>query len=142
MKLYRCLSCNECHSKKLNEKFKKEFKNTFKTFSNNDINKFILLLRKGVYPYEYMDDWEKFNETKLPEKEEFYSNLNLEDIRDADCMHAKRVFKDFEIKNLGEYHNLYLKSDVLLLVDVFENFRKMCSKIYELNTLKFISALD
>ena len=57
-------------------------------------------------------------------------------------MHAKRAFKDFEIKNLGEYHNLYLKSDVLLLVDVFENFRKMCSKIYELNTLKFISALD
>ena len=58
--------------------------------NNNDINKFILLLRKGVYPYEYMDDWEKFNEIKLPEKEEFYSNLNLEDIRDADCMYAKR----------------------------------------------------
>ena len=79
-----------------------------------------MLLRKGVYPYEYMDDWEKFNETTLPEKEEFYSNLNMEDITDADYMHAKRVCKDFEIKNLGEYHDLYLKSDTLLLADVFE----------------------
>ena len=62
---------------------KTRFKNTFK-FSNNDINKFILLLRKGVYPYEYMDDWEKFNETSLREKEEFYSNLKMEDITDED----------------------------------------------------------
>ena len=84
------------------------FKNTFK-FSDNDINKFILLLRKGIYPYEYVDDWEKFNETTLPEKEEFYSNLNMEDITNADYMHAKRVCKDFEIKYLGEYHVLYLK---------------------------------
>ena len=60
-------------------------------FSDNDINKFTLLLRKGVYPYEYMDDWEKFNETTLPEKEQFSSNLNMEDITDADYMHAKRV---------------------------------------------------
>ena len=84
------------------------FKNTFK-FSDNDINKFILLLRKDIYPYEYVDDWEKFNETTLPEKEEFYSNLNMEDITNADYMHAKRVCKDFEIKYLGEYHVLYLK---------------------------------
>ena len=76
LKLYKCLSCNECHSKKLNEKIKKEFKNTFKTFSNNDINKFILLLRKGVYRYKYMDVWGNFNETTLPEKEELYNNLN------------------------------------------------------------------
>ena len=75
MIIYKSLSCNECYSKKLNEKFKKEFKNIFK-FSNNDINKFILLLRKGVYPYKYLDDWENFNETKLPEKEELYSNLS------------------------------------------------------------------
>ena len=68
-------------------------------FSSNYINKFILLLRKGVYPYEYMDDWEKFNETTLPKKEEFYSNLNMEDITDADYMHAKTVCKDFQIKN-------------------------------------------
>ena len=66
------------------------------------------MLRKGVYPYGYMDDWEKFNETTLPEKEQFHSNLNMEEIIDADFMHGKRVRKDFEIKNLGEYHYLYL----------------------------------
>ena len=71
-----------------------------------------------------MDDWESFNET-LTEKEEFYSNLNIEDIIDAEYIHAKRNCKDFEIKNLGEYHDLYLESDIFLL-DVFENFRKMC----------------
>ena len=87
-----------------------------------------------------MDDWEKFNETKLPEKEEFYSNLNLEDITDADYMHAKRVCNYFEIKKLGEYHDLYLESDVSLLADVFENFRKMCLKIYQLDPAKFLSA--
>ena len=98
-----------------------------------------MLLRKGVYPYEYMDDWEKFNETTLPEKE-LYSNLNMEDITDSDFMHAKGLSKDFEIKHLAEYHDLYLKSDTLLLTDVFENFRKMCLKIYHLDPVKFISA--
>ena len=85
-----------------------------------------------------MEKWEKFNETPLSEKEEFYSNLNLEDITDADYMHAKRVCKEFEIKKLREYHDLYLKSDTLLLADVFENFRKMCLKIYHLDPLKFL----
>ena len=99
-----------------------------------------MLLRKGVYPYEYMDDWEKFSETTLPEKEEFYSNLNMEDTTDEDYMHGKRVCKDFEIKNLGEYHDLYLKSDTLILADFFENFRKMCLKIYQLDPAKFLSA--
>ena len=80
-----------------------------------------MLLRKGVYPYEYMDEWEKFNKT-LPEKYEFYSNLNMEDITNADYMHAKRVSKDCETKIVDEYHDLYLKSDALLLTDVFENF--------------------
>ena len=73
-------------------------------------------------------------------KEEFYTNLNVDDITDADYMHAKRVCEDFEIKKFGEYHYLYLKSDTLLLADVFENFRKMYLKIYHLDPLKFLSA--
>ena len=87
-----------------------------------------------------MDDWEKFNETSLPGKEDFYSHLNMEDITDADYAHAKRVCKDFEIKHLGEYHDLYVQSDTLLLADVFENFRNMCLEIYELDPAKFLSA--
>ena len=87
-----------------------------------------------------MDDWEKFNETLLPEKEDFYSHLNMEDITDADYVHTKRVCKDFEIKSLGEYHDLYVQSDTLSLPDVFENFRKMCINIYELGPAKFLSA--
>ena len=87
-----------------------------------------------------MDDWEKFNETSLPEKEEFYSNLIIEDITDADYIHAKRVSKDFEIKKLGKYHDLYLKSDALTLDDVFENFTKIYFKISELNPVKFLSS--
>ena len=87
-----------------------------------------------------MDDWEKFNETSLPEKEDFYSHLNMEDITDADYAHAKIVCKDFEIKNLGEYHDLYVQSNTLLLADVFENFRNMCLEIYELDPAKCLSA--
>ena len=86
-----------------------------------------------------MDHWEKFNETTLPEKEHFYSHLNMEDITDADYAHAKRVCKDFEIKNLGEYHDLYIQRDTLLLADVFDNFRYMCINIYELDPAKFLS---
>ena len=103
------------------------------------INLFFLL-RKGVYYYEYMDNWERFNETALPEKEEFYSNLSIGDITDADYMHAERVCKVFQLKNVGECQNLYLKSSTLLLNDFFKNFRKMCLKIYELDPAKFLSA--
>ena len=138
---YKWLSFNNDYSNKINEEFKKRFKSTFK-FSNNDIDRFILLLRKMFYLYECMDDWEKFNETILPEKEEFYSNLNMEDITDADYMHAKGVCKDFEIKHLGKCDNLYLKNDTLLLFDVFENFRKVCLKFYHLDPVKFISNSD
>ena len=89
---YKCLSFNKDYSNKLDEKLKKRFKNTVK-FSDNDIKKFILLLRKGVYPDEYMNEWKKFNETTLPENEQFYSNLNIEDITDANYMHAKEFVK-------------------------------------------------
>ena len=125
--------------KKTDEELKMRFKNTFK-FSNNNINKFTLLLRIGGYPYEYMDDWKSFNETKLPEKEEFYTNLNMEHTADADYMHAKRFCEDFKVKDLGEYHDLYFKNDTLLLADVFGNFRKMCMKIYHLDLIIIISA--
>ena len=81
-----------------------------------------MLLRKGVDLYEYMDKREKFSESSLPEKGDFYSNLNLENNTDADYIHGKRVCNVFEIKNLGGYHGFYLNSDTLLLVDVFENF--------------------
>ena len=85
---YKCL-CKKDVSNKLGEKFKKRFKNTFK-LSNNDINKIIFLLGKGVYPYKYMDKWEKFNETSLAEKEEYYSQLNMEDI--TDVYYMRKVF--------------------------------------------------
>ena len=87
-----------------------------------------------------MGDWEKFKETSLPEKVNFYSDLTMEDITYADYVHAKRVCKDFGIKNLGESHDLYVQSNTLLLTDVFEIFRNMCLKIWELDPVKFFSA--
>ena len=98
---------------------------------DKDINEFIFLLRKGVYPYEYMDSWKRFDETLLPNKKYFYSSLNMEEITDVDYMHAKRAFKIFNNKNIGDYHDLYVQSDTLLLADVFENFRNKCIEIYE-----------
>ena len=96
------------------------------------------MLRKGVYPYEYMDNWERSNETSLPSKKGFYSNLNMEDIDDIDYRHGNNVFKSFKLVNLGDYHDLYVKSDTLLLADVFENFRDMCIKEYELDPAHFV----
>ena len=137
---YKCSCCNKNYQHKFNEKLMERFYNTYK-FSDNNNNKFISLFRKGVYSNKYMDDWEKFNETLLIEKEDIYSHLNMEDITDADYKHGQRVCKDFEIKNLGEFFDLYLESDTLFLADVFENFRNMCSEIYEFDPAKFLSAL-
>ena len=137
--IFRYFGCKKNYEKEFNKELIKIFKNTYK-FCDKDINKFILLLRKGVYPYEYMDNWERFNETSLPNKEAFYSNLNMEDITDIDYNHANNVFKKFKLKNLGEYHDLYMQSDTLLLADVFENFRNMCIKVYELDPAHFLSA--
>ena len=117
----------------------KRFASTYE-FCNKDLNKFVLLLRKGVYPYEYMDNWERFNEISLPDKESFYSNLNMENIDDVDYRHGNNVFKRFKLKNLGEYHDLYVQSDTLLLADVFGNFRNTCIKVYELDPAHFLSS--
>ena len=116
-----------------------KFPNVYQ-FCNRDPNKFSLLLRKGVYPYEYMDSCEKFNKTELPDKESFYSELNKEGITDEDYAHAQKVWNTFGIKNVGEYHDLYAQSDILLLADVFENFRDKCIEAYELDPAHFPSA--
>ena len=99
-----------------------------------------MLLRKGVYLYEDMDNWEKFDETTAPPKEAFYSQLKLEDISDADYAYAQKVWEVFGIKNPGEYYDLYAQSDTLFLADVFENFWNMCLEIYELDPVYFLSA--
>ena len=87
-----------------------------------------------------MDSWERFNETSLPDKEVFYSHLNLEDIRDVDYKHSKIVFGYLFNKNLDDYHDLYAQSNTLLVADVSENFRNMCIKVYELDPAHFLSA--
>ena len=135
--LLKSFNCNTYYKKKFNKDLMKKLKNTC-SFCNNDLNKFILLLRKGVYPYEYMDSWERFNETSLPRKKEFYSNLNMEDIDEIDYSYCNNVFKSFKLENLGDYHDLYVKSDTLLLADGFENFRDMCIKEYELDPAHFV----
>ena len=87
-----------------------------------------------------MDSWQRFDETSLPEKETFYSNLNIQDIAAVNHRHRKKVFEYLINKNLNDYHHLYVQSDTLLLADVFENFRSMCIKAYELDPAHFLSA--
>ena len=98
-----------------------------------------LMARKGVYPYDYMDSFDKFN-CQLPTKEDFYSILNDEHISDEDYNHAKDVWNTFNLKTMGEYHDLYLKSDILLLSDVFENFRKTCMQYYKLDPCHYFTS--
>ena len=99
-----------------------------------------LLLRKGVYPYEYMDSFEKFNETELPPREKFYSTIKKEHISHNDYEHAQLVFKRFEMTSLADFHDLYLKTDVLLLCSVYESFRNSCLKQYELDPCHFYTS--
>ena len=99
-----------------------------------------LLSKKGVYPYDFMDSFEKFNNRELPTKDQFYSILNDEHITDDEYIHAKEVWDTFYIKTMGEYHDLYLVSDVLLLTDVFENFRKTCMQYYKLDPCHYFTS--
>ena len=95
-------------------------------FENYNNRQCELLIRKGIYPYEYMDSWDKFKETSLPSIEKFYSNPNMSGVSDGDYEHACRVWREFGIQNMGEYHDLYLRTDVVLLANVFESFRRVC----------------
>ena len=133
---YKCKECKKSYTKVANESIK-SFP-TLSKFCNGD--KFFLPLREGIYPYEYIDSWERLDEITIPPKEAFYSELNLENIKDKDYEHVKKVWEAFEIKNLGEYHDLYVHCDTLLLADVFENFRNKCIEIYELDPAHFLSA--
>ena len=107
---------------------------------NGDLNKFILLLRKGLYPYEDMDSWGKIDETTVPPKKVFYSKLNWQGISDADHAYAQKELKKFGIRNHGEYHDLYAQSDRSLLTGVFINLRDKCNEIYKLDPVCFVSA--
>ena len=113
-----------------------DFYNTKREFKKN----VDLLTRKGVYPYDYVSSLEKLSETQLPPKEEFYSKLNDEDITEDDYQHASNVWDTFKCKSLRDYHDLYLKTDVLLLADVFENFRKTCLKHYKLDPAHYYTS--
>ena len=87
-----------------------------------------------------MDSLERSDETSFPDKEAFYSSLNMEDITNVDYKHAEKVFKKFDNKNLGDYHDLYVQSDTPLLPDLFENFRNKSIELYELDPAHFLSA--
>ena len=137
--MFKCAEYHKNHKKQFNKDLIKRFENTYE-FCDRDINKFILLLRKGVYPYECMENWERFDEKLLPDKETFYSGLNMEDITDVDYRNAKKVFRNFNNKNLGDYHDLYVQSDTSLLGYIFENFRNKCIEMYELDPAHFLSA--
>ena len=137
--IFRCFRCKKNYEKHFNKDLIQRFANIYE-FCNGYLNKFILLLRKGVYPYEYMDSWQRFDDTSLLDKEAFYSNLNMEDITDVDYRHGKTVFEYLINKHLGDYQDLYVQSDTLLLADVFENFRNMCIKVYELDPAHFLYA--
>ena len=116
---------------------KEDFKNLLNYFTPKQTE---LLKQKGFYPYEYMDSEEKFNDTKLPPREAFYSKLSGKGITEKDYEHAGNVWISFKMKTFKEYHELYNITDVLLLADVFENFRDLCLKIYGLDPVYYFTA--
>ena len=99
-----------------------------------------LLTRKGIYPYEYMSSLDRLEETQLPPIEAFYSKLNMSSISSDDYQHAQKVWKEFRIHNLGDYHDLYLRTDVVLLTNVYEAFREMCLEHYKLDPAHFYTS--
>jgi hypothetical protein len=113
---------------------KHKFKESLKYGPKENID---LLLKKGVFPYDYMTDWGVFDETKLPPIENFYSKLSNSDISKEDYVHAKNVWNTFNIKNIGEYQDLYCTTDVLLLADIFENFRDLSIEDYGLDPVHY-----
>ena len=112
------------------------FKHTEQVFQGEQLS---LMTKKGVYPYDYMNSFEKFEDSRLPKKEDFFSIMNNEHITDEEYQHAQNVWNEFGLSSMGEYHDLYLKSDILLLTDVFENFRKACQQYYGLDPAHYFT---
>ena len=134
---YRCKECNGTSTKSINELIEK-FSRMYQ-FCNGDLNTFVLLFRKGVYPYEYMDSCVRLDEISLPDKRYFYSELNLEDITNKVYNHAQKVFEEF-CTDMGDYHDLYVHTDTFLLGEAFEKFRDTCIEIYGLDPSHFLNA--
>ena len=136
------LGCERCRTKKTKDRgkevSKKNLSHTSRSWKCDE--KFRLMIRKSVYPYEYIDGWKKFEETSLPPKDAFYSRLNMKDISDQDHEHEQQVWNTMEKKILGCYHDTYLKTDVLLLADVFETFRNTCLKTCKLDPAHLYTA--
>ena len=116
---------------------KNGFKNISKYYTPEEVE---LIKQKGFYPYEFMDTEEKFNNTKLPPREAFYSKLSGKGITKKNYKHACNVWNTFKMKTFKDYHKLYNETDVLLLADVFENFRNLCLKIYGLDPVYYYTA--
>ena len=105
--IFRCFECINNYKKDFNKELINRFTSPLE-FCHTDINKFVLLLRKGIYPYEYMISWNRFDETFLPSKEDFYNSLHMEGIADVNYRHAKNVFRDLNNKSIGDYHDLHV----------------------------------
>jgi len=114
-----------------------KFREVAKVFSPAEMP---LATRKGVYPYEYTDSWIKLTETRLPTREKFYSALTETHVSESDYVHAKLVWNHFDCHTLGDYSDLYLKIDVLLSADIFENFRDICMSTYQLDPAYYFTA--
>ena len=114
------------------------FKNTSKQFSNDE--EFKLMTSKGVYPYECIDNYYKLHETQLPPKEAFYSSLNNSSCKDEDYQRAITEWNKFNCNTILDYHNIYLMADVLLLADIWENFKKVCYNIYKLDVSYYFTS--
>ena len=136
------LGCERCRTKNTKDlgegALKKNFNHTSRFWGRDE--KFHLMIRKGVYPYEYMDGWKKFEEASLPPKDAFYNKLNMKGISDQDHEHTQQVWNTIEEKALGCYDDTYLKVHVLLLADMFETFRNTCLNNYKLDPAHFYTA--
>ena len=137
---FKCKTCHSSHDKRQldADALRVRFAITYRCCGGDEF--FRLMLRKSVYPYEYMDSFSRFDETELPSQEMFYRNLKLCGISKNDYTHAQKVWEKCGYCDLGDYYDLYLCSDALLLADVFEGFRDVCKDIYGLDPAHFYTA--